>query len=61
MEIPPIFTHISASLAPAPSVLMIILRISSFSFANSLGMSSSLNMSNEAKGPEQRVRRLNDG
>jgi hypothetical protein len=55
------FTQILASLAPAPPVLTITPRICSFSFTNSLGMSSSLNMSNKAKGPEQRVRRLNDG
>jgi hypothetical protein len=35
--------------------------VSSFSFINSLGMSSALNMSNKATARQQRVRRLNDG
>jgi hypothetical protein len=42
-------------------VSMITSGISSFSFTNSLGMSSALNMSNKAKAQEQRARRLNDG
>jgi hypothetical protein len=42
-------------------VSMITSGISSFSFTNSLGMSSALNMSNRAKAQEQRARRLNDG
>jgi hypothetical protein len=47
-------------MASAPPVLTITPRISSFSFTNSLGMSSSLNMNDKAKGSEQRVRRLNE-
>jgi hypothetical protein len=38
--VPPIFTQISASMAPAPPVSMMTPGISSFSFTNSLGMSS---------------------
>jgi hypothetical protein len=43
-EFPPIFTQIPASMAPAPRVSMITPGISSFSFTNSLGMFSALNI-----------------